>query len=452
MFARQTRRVTDSHALRALATLMLGVGSSLLCYGGLAASHATAAAAIFGGWLASLEHRDAPSRWSAPLLAGFLFGWSISLEYPAALGAGVAWVLAVTKSPQRARWIVGTVVGSLPPLALMGIYHWVAFGAPWSLPYSHLENPQFAAYVSGGFFGLKVLKSNAFMGSFFAPATGLFWFVPWTVAAIAALPLAIQNPRLRETALLTLATFVVYAIFISMVRDWRGGWGAGPRYIVPVLPVLAWSLLATLDAIPRGAWRRAAALGIAGLTLAAMVNCGISAAFFPHYPLESANPIAEIGFLLPTIGLWPYTRLGYLGVDAPTALGVAALVCFAAWLAIVTALGSGRSVLQNAASSLSVLAAAALVVGTQSLVETPDARDLDIARSVVAEVWQPRPTAAQQTIRGGRMPDCVLARTCTQTDWADTARAAAALKADRTALLLWLEAFEAEGSGAADPR
>jgi hypothetical protein len=50
------------------------------------------------------------------------------------------------------------------------------------------------------------------------------------------------------------------------------------------------------------------------------------------------------------------------------------------------------------------------------------------------------------------MPDCVLARTCTQTDWADTARAAAALKADRTALLLWLEAFEAEGSGTGDPR
>ena len=46
----------------------------------------------------------------------------------------------------RRNWL-RVIAGGLPWVLIVAHFHWSAFGAPWSTPYSHLENPGF---VSGG--------------------------------------------------------------------------------------------------------------------------------------------------------------------------------------------------------------------------------------------------------------------------------------------------------------
>lgn len=435
-YLRATRWVTEDLPTRLLGLLMLALGSTMLSYGGLAVSHSVAAASSFGGYLLVLGHRRDPDRAAPPLLAGLCFGGAVMLEYPGLLGAGVAWLLGFAGSPRRLRYTALTVAGSLLPIGLLALFHLRAFGSIVSTPYANLENPTFASYVSGGFFGLKVLQSNAFMGSFFAPATGLFWFAPWTILAVVTLSLAVTSPRLREPALLAVGTLAVYGVFISMVQDWRGGWGAGPRYIVPAVPVLAWYLLHVLAELRETRVGDLLWTATAGLVLVAMFLCGLSAAFFPHYPLDALNPVFELGTYLVSRGLWPHTTLGWFGVPAAWAVGLVALLGFGAWGAVVTEDASGR----GGRGWLAALASLALAIGLLSAmarVETPDSAAVDKARALVFSVWEPRAAHGLAPPDGEPRDRCALPAQCTPEEDAAAMRRLAASGYERAAMGRW---------------
>jgi hypothetical protein len=435
-YFRATRWVTDHLPTRLLGLLMLALGSTLLSYGGLAVSHSVAAAASFGGYLAVLAHRREPERPYLPLLAGLCFGTAVMMEYPGLLGAGVAWLLGFWGSPKRVRYTLLTVAGSLLPIGLLALYHLRAFGSIGSTPYANLENPTFAAYVSGGFFGLKALQSNAFMGSFFAPATGLFWFAPWTILAVVTLSLAVTSSRLREPALLAIGTLVVYGIFISMVQDWRGGWGAGPRYIVPAVPVLAWYLLQVLAELRETRVGDLLWAATASLVLVAMFVCGISAAFFPHYPLDSLNPVFELGTYLVSRGIWPHTTLGWFGVPGAWAVGLVSLLAFGCWGAVVAEAARERG-WQGWTAALASLACAVGLLTAMSRVETPDRSQVDKARALVFSVWEPREAHGLAAPTGEPRDGCALPATCTPAEDAAAMRRLGASGYERAAMGRW---------------
>ena len=449
LFYRATRWVTTDLSTRLLGLLMLALGSTLLSYGGLAVSHSVAAAASFGGYLAVLAHRREPERPYLPLLAGLCFGTAVMLEYPGVLGAGVAWLLGFWGSPRRQRYAVLTVAGSLLPIGLLALFHLRAFGSIGSTPYANLENPTFASYVSGGFFGLKALQSNAFMGSFFAPATGLFWFAPWTILAVVTLSLAVTSPRLREPALLAIGTMVVYGIFISMVQDWRGGWGAGPRYIVPAVPVLAWYLMHVLAELRETRLGDLLWSATAGLVLIAMFVCGISAAFFPHYPLDALNPVFELGTYLVSRGVWPHSTLGWFGVSGAWAVGLVALLAFGSWGAIVSEAARERG-WQGWAAAAASLALAIGLLTAMSRVETPDKAQVDKARALVFSVWEPRAPHGLAPPSGEPRDACALPHACSPSEDAAAMRRLGASGYERAAIGRW-NGSPAEGVSGAPP-
>ena len=436
LYLRATRWVTDHLPTRLLGLLMLALGSTLLSYGGLAVSHSVAAAASFGGYLAVLAHRREPDRAYLPLLAGLCFGGAVMMEYPGLLGAGVAWLLGFWGSPRRLRYTLLTVAGSLLPIGLLALFHLRAFGSIGSTPYANLENPTFAAYVSGGFFGLKALQSNAFMGSFFAPSTGLFWFAPWTILAVVTLSLAVTSPRLREPALLAIGTLVVYGIFISMVQDWRGGWGAGPRYIVPAVPVLAWYLLHVLAELRGTRVGDLLWAATASLVLVAMFVCGLSAAFFPHYPLDALNPVFELGTYLLSRGIWPHTSLGWFGVPAAWAIGLVAALAFGCWGAVVTEAASERG-WRGWVAAGGALAFALVLLTAMSGVETPDRAQVDKARALVFSVWEPREAHGLAAPSGEPRDGCALPGSCTPAEDAAAMRRLGASGYERAAMGRW---------------
>lgn len=435
-YLRATRWVTEDLPTRLLGFLMLALGSTMLSYGGLAVSHSVAAASSFGGYLLVLGHRREPDRPALPLLAGLCFGGAVMLEYPGLLGAGVAWLLGFAGSPRRVRYTALTIAGSLLPIGLLALFHLRAFGSIVSTPYANLENPTFASYVSGGFFGLKVLQSNAFMGSFFAPATGLFWFAPWTILAVVTLSLAVTSERLREPALLAIGTLVVYGIFISMVQDWRGGWGAGPRYIVPAVPALAWYLLHVLAELRESRLGGLLWSATAALVLVAMFVCGLSAAFFPHYPLDALNPVFELGTYLVSRGIWPHTTLGWFGLSGAAGVGLVSFLAFGSWGAVAAANAAERGGRGWLAAAGSLLLAVGLL-SMMARVETPERAQVDKARALVFSVWEPRAPHGLAPPTGEPRDACALPSSCTPSEDAAAMRRLGASGYERAAMGRW---------------
>lgn len=423
-FARFTERVAAGPAVRMVGVTALSLGSTVLTYGGIFASHSLVAACLFGAYMAAHRHAERPRAWLPSFGVGFLIASAFALEYPGALGGAVVGLYALNRSPDRARFVAWSAAGMALPLALLGLYHHAAFGGIFELPYSHLENPEFVEHVSGGFFGMERISSTALHGSYFAPFNGLFWFLPWTLVSFVGLVFAIHFRSLREPAVLTIAMIAVYTVFIAMVDNWRGGWTAGPRYIVPVVPFMAWYLILFLAEIRR------TELGVPVLCLAfalvaaSQFNCGVSAAVFPHYPEGIENPIFEVALHLLVRGYAPHSLGTLLGFDGPWTLlpvWVAHAVAWGLPIGIVLYVDS----VERLAMAAVALALALAFVSMQSEPSTRDVSFLDRTVALTAELWEPADPVGTAMLRGGQVPPEVRYGRASSDELRAAARAAA---------------------------
>jgi hypothetical protein len=431
-------RIRDA-LVRDIVLVALALGSTMYPYGVLFASHTLVAVFVLGVLLCAERHAEAPDRITPPLLAGFLAGWAICAEYPALFGAALAAVWGLWRSPCRVRYVALVVAGGILPAALLAGYHHVAFGSALHTAYDHLENPDFRASHSEGFYGLARVREQALWGSFFAPSNGLFFFAPWTLLAVVLLPFSVRLRELRGPALITAASLGAYAVFVSMVDNWRGGWTAGPRYIVPVLPFLAWYLALALDALRTHRRAHAVCLVAASLTLVASIACGVSALVFPHYPERLANPIFEVGLRFPGAGLFPENLLTVLGVSRATAFWVT--LAAGPVLVLRALLRDGqRPMPLRIASTALVVTSACFLFAVMSLPRTSDPSELVRQVAAVQKVWEPVDGVEWHSLRQGSLPSAVL-RGGDAEQTARTARAAAREGWDEAATVLFATAW-----------
>jgi len=75
-----------------------------------------------------------------PAWCGFFCALAVALEYPSAPAAAIVAGAALL---YHRRGAARLVLGALPWVLVLAQFHRSAFGAPWSTPYSHLENPEF---------------------------------------------------------------------------------------------------------------------------------------------------------------------------------------------------------------------------------------------------------------------------------------------------------------------
>lgn len=181
-------------------------------------------------------HRDGLPRqlWVAGALAGAsvhvhllnllalpcLFGYAIA---PAVRGGSL--------SRTRSAWLGGTAAGLLG-VALLGLSHWARFGSPF-------ETGRYDNY------GSFIWPWEGLAAQLIAPGRSFFLYSPAVVLAL------IGWPRLRrmrpDAAWLIVALFVLRWGFISARSDWYGGWGVGPRYLVPMIPFAMLPLAVTVE-------------------------------------------------------------------------------------------------------------------------------------------------------------------------------------------------------------
>ena len=305
------RRAIELDAPRECGTavgIALALGTMLYPYALTFTGHLLAAAAAGGTYLGVIRlsrHPVGARGWFPPaLLTGFLAGATPFAEYPAALVALPALGAAFFITPGavgRIKLFGALLLGGSAPFGLGLWSHARQWGSPFKTGYSFLENQSYVQmHHSAGFFGITTPKLESFGGAMFSPGTGLFFYSPVLLIGLAALLLRCvrgpsRNPLLdqssqplripRAIAVAGLIGFIAEVLFISGHQGWRGGWTLGPRYIIPVVPLLGvWTIEAL--AVPKiRAW--VGALGGVSILLS-----GFASALYPHLSDVYTNPLA----------------------------------------------------------------------------------------------------------------------------------------------------------------
>lgn len=326
LLAWSRRRAVELGAPEDLGTavgLTLALGTMLYPYSLLFTGHLLAAVAAGGAYLAAVglaRTAVGTTRFRAlGLLGGFAAAAAPFAEYPAALVAGPALVGALWLTPgwmwraQLAGWFL---LGGLPVFALGLWAHDQMWGSAFATGYSFLENRAYEAVHAKGFFGVGVPTLEGLSGALFSPETGLFFYSPVLLLGLAAAVARAAVPSERPTpserghrvlAVTALVAFALQVLFISSHGNWRGGWTLGPRYVIPLAPLLGLWVVEALAA-PR-LWAWIAAFGAASIALT-----GFAAALYPHLSDVYTNPLATF--------VWPSYLRGEMSYGLGHALGL----------------------------------------------------------------------------------------------------------------------------------
>lgn len=296
---------TAAAAPRAIVVLAYGLGTIAFPYAGAFYAHQLVAALLFFAFaLGAANAARAAAPWRLALI-GALLGYAVISEYPAVLVAAPLGIYCWARTGWRARigWLV---LGALPPLALAGAYHYAIFGTPLPVGYQYSALWQERHQV--GFLSLAAPTWNAFWGLTFSPYRGLFFHCPVLLFAAAGLVAASRRPALRAEAAVSAAAVLAFLVFNSASVMWWGGYTIGPRYLVPMLPFLAWPLICIVEP------RRRRPLVIAAAILSGAIVWSLSLAG-QHYPEETWRfPLRDYA--------WPHLAQGDLARNLGMVVGL----------------------------------------------------------------------------------------------------------------------------------
>lgn len=288
---------------RAFAVLIYGLATPAFTYSAAFYGHQVAAVLLFGAfaWLVALRVRRARSiEW---LIIGGLLGYAVITEYPAVLIAAFIGLYAIWIT-RRVPSIILIAVGGLIPIGLWGAYNTAIFGTPFALGYEYTANPYWSAILSSGFLSANVPTLETLWGLTFSPFRGLFFASPILLLNLPGLVFLRRSIFHAEWAT-TLAIVLGFFVLVSASAQWWGGWSAGPRYLVPLLPFLIWPLTATIDRIGRltSRWRVGLWLITIGLVMISIVNVWSLTLGGQYYaPDNLMNPLIEYS--------WPHLSAG----------------------------------------------------------------------------------------------------------------------------------------------
>lgn len=291
-------RVTGSRAAGIWSALIIALATPVFPYAQAFYGHVPAVACLVGA-LALILLRNDDQLTSRRLLGiGFLLGWAIVIEYPVALLVLPLALWAVAISGYRGT-LLGTL-GALPALLTLAIYDLVAFGTVMPIGYQH--SALWQDQHSTGFLSITRPHFNALYGLSFSPFRGLFFFAPVLILTIPGIYLLARERHSRAVGLVATGAFMTFFLFIASSIMWWGGFAAGPRYLVPAIPLLAVPLgaaVAELNRLPALSVARRLLLGATGVLALVSVTLTWAMTFAgQNYPPDTTRrPLTD--YVLP---------------------------------------------------------------------------------------------------------------------------------------------------------
>lgn len=272
---------------RMVIALIYGLATPAFPYSNAFIGHQQVAAMLFGSfWMAFLigQRRLSP-RWS--LVIGVLLGWTLITEYPAALIVAAVGLYLLAVLPDR-RWIVGAALAGVPPLALMMGYNYAIFGTVLPVGYKYSELWQ--AEHQTGFMSLAGPNREALWGITFGVHRGLFLLAPVLLIGLAGFVAWWRTGAHRRELAVCAWAVASFLLFNGSSVMWSGGFGVGPRYLVPMLPFLAFGIGAFI-AVWGAQWWARVALGITGAW--SFLNVWAQTIGGQSFPQYQANPLLD---------------------------------------------------------------------------------------------------------------------------------------------------------------
>jgi hypothetical protein len=263
-----------------LATLALAFGTTFFPFGTILFDHNLTASLLVGS-LYFLRREGA----AAFVFAGLCAGFAVLTNYVAVGAVGALGLYAFLEkgtilAPRGWSWRRGLlfVAGGVPFAVLLGWYHSVNFGSPFEVS-NNFQNPVFKDDSGSlGMFGAPSPYVGALL--LVSPYRGVFWLAPVLIAGVAGLCCWLRERRWAAEARLCVAIFGFF-FFVNMTfNGYHGGYAAGPRYLVPGLPFLAFGL-----AVAFVRWRKIT-LGLLALSIAQQLLLAAT---------DAQNPVAVGG-------------------------------------------------------------------------------------------------------------------------------------------------------------
>ena len=207
-----------------------GAGSLIFPYSGILMSHVLSTCILFATW--QIVSRPNVTRLQLAF-AGLMCGIAVTVDTLSAPAALLFSLYVVLRRPFRD--VLGFAVAASVIAALYFTYNKLTFGSIFTSNQT----------LEGGFqkkeLVLCMLAAPDFERLYWLtvhPFRGLFYTCPVMLLALLSLPRKWRFREITLEAFVPIAIIFLYLAFNLTFNGWAGGWGIGPRYLIPVFPFL----------------------------------------------------------------------------------------------------------------------------------------------------------------------------------------------------------------------
>jgi hypothetical protein len=207
-----------------------GAGSLIFPYAGILMSHVLSACLLFATW--QLVSRPNCTRLQVAL-AGLVCGVAVTVD---TLSTPTVLLFSLYVLFRRPIWDVLSFAAAASVIAALYLtYNKLTFGSTFTSNQT----------LQGGFQNkdlvLGMLAPPDFERLYWLtvhPFRGLFYACPVMLLALLSLPRKWRLQPITLESVVPLAIIFLYLAFNLTFNGWAGGWGIGPRYLIPMFPFL----------------------------------------------------------------------------------------------------------------------------------------------------------------------------------------------------------------------